>query len=110
MFIERRDSERDDIELEGSYQVKEMFKTEEFPCFVTDVSKEGIGIQCEVDSGPFGTHPKGGLKTGHAVLLKVKDLALSCKVVYVETSGVGLKFDHVEDADIEKLEKYARAE
>ena len=110
MFIERRQSERDDIELDAVYSVKGLFKTEDFPCLITDVSKDGVGIQCESESGPLGIHPRGGLKNGTSLHLKVKDLDLPCKVIYTEMSNVGLSFDHVSESDAAKLKAYVTPE
>jgi hypothetical protein len=106
MAMERRAFERVGVEVKAEYHVKELFKETEYPCVVTDITEEGIGIQTEVEDTPFGVKPKGGLKPGTTILMKLENMEFHCKVVYVETSGVGLRYEKVTPELIESIKKY----
>lgn len=105
MPSERRALERVGIELPAKYKVKEMFKDEEFPCTMIDITDDGAGIRTETEDTPFGTKPKGGLKTGLHFHLAVDGMDVLCKVIYVEMSTVGIKFEKIPAEQLEIIKK-----
>ena len=104
MGEEKRNSQRFDLEIQAKYVVKHVLGEAEYNCRIEDISEDGVGIEAEVEDG-LNTKPKGGLKPGILVQLKINNLVLPCKVVYVETSRVGLSFASITSEQKEELKK-----
>lgn len=105
MIQERRAIERMGTEIKAKYHVKDLFKDAEFDCLIIDATEDGAGIRTEAEETPFGTKPKGGLKPGSNIHLLLNEMNIPCKVIYVEMSSVGLKFDKNHQNDIEAIKK-----
>lgn len=88
MFIDRRQFEREIIDIPGRYEVKGKWQD----CHIDDISEEGIGLE--------------GIKklhVGEVIRIEFRGKIFEGKVIYVEGAHAGVKLLNPTDADREWL-------
>jgi len=84
MFIDRRQFEREIIDIPGRYE----WKGKWYDCHIDDISEEGIGLE-----------GVGKLHVGDVVMVEFRNKTLETKVIYVEGTHAGVKLANPTEED-----------